>query len=219
MDPILNLIITIQILTATGALAPGPLFVTNLIFGSREGWKAGFKMSVGHTIVEFPLFLMIAFGMLSVMMVGEATLILGVLGGVTMIAFGVLELTDALKSKNGGLNSSFLNRFGSKGPLFMGAALSAFNPFFILWWLFIGSSFIYASLRILPYFSLPLVYLAHVWMDYAWLMLTAHLSFVGKNVLKEKRYRYFIAALGLLLMVFGLHFITKSVFNLSLLPL
>ncbi len=219
MDPLINLIITIQVLTATGALAPGPLFVTNLIFGSREGWKAGLKMSIGHTIVEFPLFLMIAFGIFSVIMIGEVALLLGVLGGLTMIIFGILELVDALKSKGASLNSSFLNKFGSKGPLFMGIALSAFNPFFILWWLFIGSTFIYATLRILPYIFLPLIYIAHVWMDYVWLMVTAHMSFIGRNVLKEKRYRYFIAALGLLLIVFGLHFITKSVFNYPLLPL
>ncbi len=219
MNPILNLIITIQILTATGALAPGPLFVTNLIFGSREGWKAGFKMSVGHTIVEFPLFLMIAFGMLSAMMIGVSALVLGVLGGLTMIVFGILELNDALKNRKNSLNNTFLNRFGNKGPIFMGAALSAFNPFFIMWWIFIGSTFIYTSLKILPYFLLPLVYLAHVWMDYAWLMLTAHLSFIGKNVLKEEKYRYFVGALGLLLVIFGFHFITKSLFNFPLLPL
>jgi len=221
LETLLNLIITIQILTATGALAPGPLFVANLVFGSKEGWKAGLKMSIGHTLVEFPLFIMIAFGILSAITVGGFTTTLGILGGVTMIAFGILELTDSIRARKKGsnLNNSFLGKFGKKGALLMGAALSAFNPFFILWWILIGSTFIYASTKILSYTLLPLIYVTHVWMDYVWLIFTAHLSYVGKNVLKEERYRYFVGALGLILILFGLNFLFKSLLGFSLLPL
>lgn len=220
---IISLLITVQVLSATGALAPGPLFVVNLIYGSHDGWQAGLKIAIGHTLVEFPLFIMIGLGLISLLQLGHIGLALGVLGGTIMIIFGVLQVYDSLKSSkknpNGEMASGFPRKFSGRSPLFMGIALSAFNPFFILWWLLIGSTFIYTGLTIFSYIGLPLLYISHVWMDYAWLTLTAHLAYVGKNVLKEKRYNLFVMFLGVVLIIFGVHFVVKTLFGIPIIPL
>ena len=36
-------------------LIPGPLFLTNLICGTKQGYRAGLKTATGHAIIEFPL--------------------------------------------------------------------------------------------------------------------------------------------------------------------
>jgi len=52
MDP-LNFAITVIGLTASGALAPGPLFVVTITHGAKSGAKSGILFSIAHTIVEF----------------------------------------------------------------------------------------------------------------------------------------------------------------------
>jgi len=213
-ESIIGLLITVQLLSATGALAPGPLFVTNLIYGIRGGWRSGFKVALGHMIVEFPLYMTIGLGLISIMYMANFKVFLGVLGGTVMLIFGTLQIANVLKGKSE-LASMKLEKHG---PLIMGILLSAFNPFFILWWLFIGSTFIYATINILSYYGLPLIYVSHVWMDFVWLSFTAHMAFIGKNILREKYYRFFVGILGLILIVFGVHFIFKSIWNISVLP-
>ena len=213
-ETIIGLLITVQLLSATGALAPGPLFVTNLIYGVHGGWKSGFKVALGHMIVEFPLYMVIGLGLISVMYMADFKMLLGVLGGTVMLIFGALQMVNIFRGRNELANM----KLGKHGPLIMGILLSAFNPFFILWWLFIGSTFIYATINILSYYGLPLIYVSHVWMDFVWLSLTAHMAFIGRNILREKYYRFFVGILGLILIVFGIHFISKSVWNVSVLP-
>ena len=213
-ESIIGLLITVQLLSATGALAPGPLFVTNLIYGIRGGWRSGFKVALGHMIVEFPLYMTIGLGLISIMYMANFKIFLGVLGGTVMLIFGTLQIANVLKGKSE-LASMKLEKHG---PLIMGILLSAFNPFFILWWLFIGSTFIYATINILSYYGLPLIYVSHVWMDFVWLSFTAHMAFIGRNILREKYYRFFVVVLGLILIVFGVHFISKSIWNVSVLP-
>ncbi len=216
-EELLHLLITVQLLSATGALAPGPLFIINLIYGSYGGWKNGFKMALGHMLVEFPLYLAIGLGLISLMYMADVKIYLGITGGIVMIAFGILQFTSLRKRKNYVSNTNIA--FKKHGPLLMGVLLSAFNPFFILWWIFIGSTFIYGTINILSYYGLPLIYMSHVWMDFVWLTFTAHMAFLGRNLLKEKFYNFFVAALSLLLVVFGIHFISKSLWGISILPL
>ncbi|HZA06729.1 MAG TPA: hypothetical protein VE619_03410, partial [Nitrososphaeraceae archaeon] len=50
----------VVLLSTSGVLSPGPLFLTNLIYGSRQGSHAGIKIAYGHTIVELPLIILLA---------------------------------------------------------------------------------------------------------------------------------------------------------------
>ena len=51
------------LLSTSGVLSPGPLFLTNLIYESRQGAHAGIKIACGHTIVELPLIIILALGL------------------------------------------------------------------------------------------------------------------------------------------------------------
>ncbi|TET26218.1 MAG: hypothetical protein E3J73_04915 [Candidatus Bathyarchaeum sp.] len=65
MDP-LNFAFTVIILTASGALAPGPLFFVTITHGAKSGAKSGILFSIAHTIVEFTLVMLLALGLLNV---------------------------------------------------------------------------------------------------------------------------------------------------------
>ncbi|HEX2014812.1 MAG TPA: LysE family transporter, partial [Nitrososphaera sp.] len=50
-------------ISASGVLAPGPLFFANMLYGTRQGARAGLKMAYGHTVVELPLIVLLAVGL------------------------------------------------------------------------------------------------------------------------------------------------------------
>ncbi|HEY8140705.1 MAG TPA: hypothetical protein VIE86_06450 [Nitrososphaera sp.] len=52
-------------ISASGVLAPGPLFFANLLYGTKQGASAGLKMAYGHTAVELPLIVVLAAGLFS----------------------------------------------------------------------------------------------------------------------------------------------------------
>jgi threonine/homoserine/homoserine lactone efflux protein len=52
----------VVLLSASGVLSPGPLFLANLIYGSKGGLHSGIKIALGHTIVELPLIILLALG-------------------------------------------------------------------------------------------------------------------------------------------------------------
>ncbi|MCX8191562.1 MAG: hypothetical protein N3F06_01985, partial [Nitrososphaerales archaeon] len=58
--------------------------------------------------------------------------------------------------------------------------------------------------------GVAIMYVAHVWMDYAWLTFIASLSRKGFSILGSRGYRIVIGSLGLLLIYFGINFISSA---------
>ena len=54
------------VISITGVMAPGPLFTANIAYGIRGGIKSGFKMAIGHTIVEIPIVVIFGLGIIVV---------------------------------------------------------------------------------------------------------------------------------------------------------
>ena len=65
MIEFLEFSVLVIIISASGVMAPGPLFAANLVYGLKQGTKSGIKMAVGHTIVEFPLVILLGIGVFS----------------------------------------------------------------------------------------------------------------------------------------------------------
>src|SRR3989304_8765366 len=78
---IFTLVAEVVGVTASGALAPGPLLVKNVTEGTRSGAKSGFAFAVGHTVVEFSLVLVLALGLLTVADQPVVELVIGFGGG------------------------------------------------------------------------------------------------------------------------------------------
>ena len=65
MVQILEFAVLVIVISASGVMAPGPLFAANISYGLREGTRAGIKMAIGHTIVELPLVILLGIGVFS----------------------------------------------------------------------------------------------------------------------------------------------------------
>jgi len=53
------------LISASGGLSSGPLFSVNIIYGSKQEITGGIKIAFGHTMVEFPLVITLALGLIT----------------------------------------------------------------------------------------------------------------------------------------------------------
>ncbi len=206
----LSLFITVVLISSSGALAPGPLFFANVSLGLDHGAKSGLYFSIGHSIVEFPLILLLSYGLLSALNAVYIKTFIGLAGGVTLIFFGLLQLRSSYKFRSAALNNEYKKRRLSN-PLLIGVLLTGLNPFFIIWWLTVGAQLIYLSLALASLLGVLIVFLFHVWIDYAWLITTAYLARKGKMIINSKIYRVILFFFGIVLIYFGIHFILSSI--------
>ena len=54
---------TVVLVSASGVLGPGPLFLASTLRATKRGTIAGIECAIGHTVVEFPLVLGLAIGL------------------------------------------------------------------------------------------------------------------------------------------------------------
>ncbi len=210
MDP-LNFVATVVLITASGALAPGPLFFVTISHGARTGAKSGFVFSIAHTLVEFTLVMLLAGGLLAVAnepsVKPTVNLIVGVAGGIVLLVFGAMQIRDSLTSRFDETRSAGA---ATRNLLLIGLAFTGLNPFFVVWWLTVGANLILLSLEFASLAGVVFMYICHVWMDYAWLTSVAHFSKMGTNVVGSKWYRLILAVFGAVLIYFGLTFLVSS---------
>jgi len=210
----LEYIVKVIIITSSGALSPGPLTASTIAAGSSEGWRNGFKISVGHMIVEMPLVFLIAFGIATLLATPVIERMISFAGGSLLILLGVFMLRDVFKKDFGSENVS---SNAVRSPIMIGILLSLFNPYFLVWWILVGGALVIEAILLAGLIGVGLMFIAHIWMDYAWLMLLSELSKKGKQILKTKGYKILLAGISLALIFFGLDFISLSIFGSGIL--
>jgi threonine/homoserine/homoserine lactone efflux protein len=206
MNP-LNFAVTVIILSASGALAPGPLFFVTVSHGIKSGTKSGILFSIAHSLVEFTLVMLLALGLLSVANVPAVRLAVGVAGGLALIVFGAMQIRGSFSYKP---EETKTGQGATRRLFLIGLALTGLNPYFIVWWLTIGANLIFISLEFAGLAGVVFMFVCHVWVDYAWLILVSAFAKRGAKILRFKWYRVLMAVFGLVLIYFGLSFIIDS---------
>ena len=198
-----DFILKVIIISASGALAPGPLTASAASLGARGGWRAGFNEAVGHMAVELPLVLAVAYGLHYIFEIPTIEIAFGLISGAFLLFFAYLTFRDALK----GPDMKDPPRYGS--AIITGAALSLFNPYFIAWWISIGTPLIMEAFQAMYLAGIAILYTSHVWLDYAWLTLIASLGSLSK--VKATVYKALLTALAIAITYFGITMITNTI--------
>jgi|SRR5919106_2489900 threonine/homoserine/homoserine lactone efflux protein len=92
----------VVLISASAVLSPGPIFLANLIYGSKGGLHSGIEISVGHTIVELSLIILLALGIFeysSFTLTDESLRIIGLIGGIAIIIFSMAQLSNMIKKR------------------------------------------------------------------------------------------------------------------------
>ena len=229
----LDFILKVMVVTSSGALSPGPLTASTIMIGSKRGFWGGVLVSIGHTIIEFPYVVLIALGIATTLIDPLISKVIGLIGGIILIFLGFFMSKDALNlgnknvdqaegktrypkssSNDGESSSKFL-----KSPTVAGIILSGLNPYFIIWWLFVGGSLAIEAYSYAGLLGIVIMYLAHVWMDYAFLSAISYFSRKGYEIMKMRGYQILLIIIGTVLIIFGLDFVIFSIFEARILPI
>ena len=206
MIQIIEFAILVIIISASGVMSPGPLFAANITYGLREGVKSGIKIAIGHSIVELPLVILLGIGVFSLEIFPEFRTIISIFGAITLFVFAGIQIKTILKKNK---NISIKPK---QGPIVTGIVLSALNPFFIVWWLTIGFKLISDAMLIWAFAGILIVFVFHIWMDFAWLGITAFLASKSRKIISNRNYKIMILLLSLTLIYFGITFLMDAIY-------
>ncbi len=200
MSQLLEFSVLVIVISASGVMAPGPLFAANIAYGLRGGVKSGIKMAIGHTIVELPLVILLGIGVFSLELFPEFRTIISVFGAITLFVFAAMQIKTIFRNKESTTNLK-------QGPLVSGIILSALNPFFIIWWLTIGFKLISDAMLIWAFSGILILFILHIWMDFAWLGAISYLASKSSKILSNKNYKIIMIGLSVMLVYFGITFL------------
>lgn len=191
------------VISITGVMAPGPLFTANIAYGIRGGIKSGFKMAIGHTIVEIPI--VVIFGLGIIVVDGALWFRAGiaVVGAIGLFIFAIMQAKSVIR------DTPKEHIFGNN-PLIAGAMLSFLNPLFILWWGTIGLKLI-TDAHQFGLIGIPIMFALHIWIDYAWMMFIGGISNKASKFITNRVYKIIMIGMSIVLAYFGILFITDAV--------
>ena len=193
------------VVSASGVMAPGPLFAANVAYGLQGGGKSGIKMAIGHTIVELPLVILLGVGVFSFEIFPEFRTLISILGAITLFVFAGIQIKTTLQKKE-------ITALSTKhNTVLTGIALSALNPFFIIWWSSVGLKLISDAMLIWAFVGILIVFLLHIWMDFVWLYSVARIASKSSKILSNRNYKILMIGLSVMLIYFGISFITDVI--------
>ncbi len=201
MNQIFEFAVIVIAISASGVMAPGPLFAANVSYGLRDGAKSGIKMAIGHSIVEFPLVVLLGLGVFSLETFPEFRIVISIFGAITLFGFAILQIKTVLQKKENTISKL------KHGPLVTGIVFSALNPFFIIWWLTIGFKLISDAMLIWAFSGILVMFLLHIWMDFVWLGGVSFLASKSSRILSNRNYKILMIGLSLMLVYFGITFV------------
>ena len=191
MFPIL---LSVVVISFSGVMMPGPMFAVTLAKSYRSPW-AGAQIALGHAVIEVPLILLIYFGFARFFESNITQLVLGILGGAMIIWLGIAMFRARAEVVQGGKDLPY-NAF------IAGILTSGFNPFFLLWWVTIGSMLI---MKFLDFGTTGLiVFIVVHWLcDLVWLSFVSVLVYRTHSLWGHKLQEGIFIACSLLLVGFG----------------
>lgn len=202
------------LVSTSGVFSPGPLFFVNLFYGSKYGSIMGLKIAVGHTLVEFPLLVLLFYGIskFSSMSISDSDIlkIIGIVWGVFMIFFSFIQIYPVIKNKSLETNNQH-SRYAIKNAILVGMIFTGLNPFFLVWWSTIGLKLVSDSVNNFGYLSgIILLFFSHIWMDYFWLWITSFMSSKGRSIIKQKFYRIILLSFSTIIGIFGVNLLITA---------
>ncbi|MEM3395016.1 MAG: LysE family transporter [Nitrososphaerota archaeon] len=192
----------IILVSASGALFPGPLFIATVLQGLRQGAKAGLMIATGHIIVEFLLVLIIAAGVTMILIYSQLSVIITIIGSLALIVFGSMQVVSVLRKKNSDVVSKDAGLM--QNSLFIGLLFTSLNPAFITWWFTIGLKLVLDAFILASWLGILIMFFSHIWMDYAWLTFVSYTAGKGGERILKKWTRPIVVILSALLIVLGI---------------
>jgi len=191
------------LISLSGVMAPGPMTAAAVGAGS-ESPRAGALLAVGHGIVEFPLMVAILYGFGVLLNRDGVKVGIALVGGLFLLVMAI-GMFRGIKRADDYATATTL-----RSPVVAGIALSAGNPYFLVWWATVGATLVTRSLG-LGLLGFVLFAVLHWTCDFVWLHILSALSFKGGRFLGRGFQKGVFALCGVLLVFFSGKFIFDGI--------
>jgi threonine/homoserine/homoserine lactone efflux protein len=198
----LPVLLGVAAISLTGSMMPGPMFAVTVVKSYRSPW-AGTMMALGHAVIEIPLILLIYFGFAHFFENSIAQLVLSIVGGGMIIWLSISLFRARAEVAHGEKDISY-------NAATAGIITSGLNPFFLLWWVTVGSLLI---ARMASYGTGGLIafLFVHWSCDLLWLSLVSVLIYKTRALWGQRFQEGLFIVCSLILAGFGVWFIVSGI--------
>ena len=193
---------SVAVISLSGVLMPGPMFAVT-VARSYKSRFVGIKVALGHALVEIPLMLLIYFGFARFFDQEPVQIALYLVGGGVLVWMGI----GMFRARGRVVERSQDLPYNS---VVAGVVTSALNPFFILWWVAIGSMLIMKSLSF-GVIGFALLITVHLLCDFGWLFFVSAMVYRAQSLWKGRLQQGLFIACSWLLVGFGVWFLVSGI--------
>ena len=200
------------VIALSGAMMPGPL-LTYCVNGSlRRGFIAGPLIITGHAILELLLVILLLSGLNNLFSSDLFAAVVGIIGGFVLIVMAADMIKSAVKkevSLEKEVSEESSKEVKPSGFIIPGALVSLSNPYWTIWWATIGITYLVSASQ-QGIAGAGAFFVGHITADYVWYALIAFVVSRGRKFLNDRIYRYLIIFFALVLVYFGLTFLSEG---------
>ena len=194
----------------SGALMPGPTTTVTIAHAVRRGHSAGPLVALGHGVVEAALVMSLTLGLSQLLQLPLVAGIIGLAGGLCLlyIGTGMIRSPAPVVVMEAGVQVR-----GGLGPVAAGMLSSVSNPYWVLWWATVGTTYLLLTLKYGP-IGIAAFYLGHFMADLGWLSAVGSAVAAGRKLLTPRLYKGILTVCGLFLLALGIYFLFSGIGSL-----
>lgn len=216
MNEIIQIFFGSLIVAFSGALMPGPMLTLVIASVAQKGFWTSVFIVIGHSILELLIVISFYLGVLKYLDNPLVIKIISIVGGAFLIYMAVsiivsiarkkikLDLDAKSIAKNLGTKNTFI--ITGKGIL-----ISLANPYWYVWWLTIGATFMIKSVQH-SFGGVAFFYTGHILADFIWYLFVGFLVSTGRRFFNQKIYIGILIVCSLFLLYLGVRFIVDFIF-------
>jgi threonine/homoserine/homoserine lactone efflux protein len=207
--PILGRLFGLAFLTGfSGAIMPGPLLVAVIGQTALSGFAAAMWLMTGHAALELVTVGLLMVGVQAVLRRPRVRAGISLVGGAVLVWMGE-EMVRSASGVRLDLTAAATAVPWWQLPV-MGAAVCLSNPYFLGWWVTIGSGQL-AAMAPQNGAEYMAFYLGHEASDFSWYAFVALLVVTGRRWLTPQVHAGLILVCGLAIIALGLWFVVAAV--------
>jgi threonine/homoserine/homoserine lactone efflux protein len=180
-------------------MMPGPFLTVTISESAKQGIKAGPLLITGHGILELVLIIALSLGLAPLFSNPIFFTAMALIGGMIMLwmAWGMFRSLPTLS-----IGTSAETKSRRNNLLLTGALMSLVNPYWIIWWATIGTTYIVHSQKA-GFWGVACFFAGHILGDAAWYVSVSAAISKGRKLFTARTYRILIAICGTFLVLFA----------------
>ena len=193
-------------------IMPGPVSTAIVTESARRGFAVGPLVTLGHVALEFVMVMLLAFGLDAGLNTPIITTTIAVLGGLLLLYMGGSMAWGGYRGRITLPKPGAPTRQMSNWQLLgLGVAATFVNPFWYIWWITLGATYMSnPEVQALGLTGLLVFYFGHISGDFLWNGILSGVVGGGRKWISAGFYKWLIVGCGVYLIYLGLVFVRSA---------